>query len=190
MCVCTRQRERKKENCSFALVILWSQGRPHVRCSRSHFLISWSSYISSFRLSQIKMQSELIEELSCPKSTILDNICHTGCCREIAFEIIAGSCTVATFSRSTFHQRSELKDWKRAMSLSREYTHSWCPGVFFFSTLWGFFCARLNSVLNVTLIDGAVTLGAVEESKWSERTEMTMFPGETEGQMDRWTDAG
>lgn len=35
-----------------------------------------------------------------------------------------------------------------------------------FFTLWeGFFCARLNFVLNVTLIDGEVTLGAVEESK-------------------------
>lgn len=40
-----------------------------------------------------------------------------------------------------------------------------CPQVVFF-TLWeAFFWARLNFVLNVTLIDGAVTLGAVEESK-------------------------
>lgn len=40
-----------------------------------------------------------------------------------------------------------------------------CPQLGSFYPLGGFFWARLNFVLNVTLIDGAATLGAVEESK-------------------------
>lgn len=40
-----------------------------------------------------------------------------------------------------------------------------CPQLVFYPLGGFFFWARLNFVLNVTLIDGAVTLGAVEESK-------------------------
>lgn len=125
-------------------------------------LISLSDhpYTSDQWLVPFKMLSELIQQLGNEICPILDAICHTGYCRGIAFEIMTKLypetiCLLAIYMKVR-KSRTQTEIGKL------NWMH---PQQQMVLAHWEAFCANLNFVLYVTVIDDAVTLGAVEESK-------------------------